>query len=41
MAGSSSHMYRASEVLTFLNNQEAFEAELGGIASAVDLDVGA
>ena len=38
MAGSSSRMFSASEVLAFLDNQEDFEAELGDLASTVDLD---
>ena len=37
MAGSSSHMYSASEVLARLDDQEDFEAELGEQALVVDL----
>ena len=35
---SSSHMFSASEVLALLEDQEDFEAELGKLASTVDLD---
>lgn len=35
---SSSRMYSASEVLAILDDQEDFEAELGELVPAVDLD---
>lgn len=37
-SSSSSRMYSASEVLAILDDQEDFEAELGELVSAVDLD---
>ena len=37
-SASSSHIYSASKVLAILDDQEDFEAELGELVSAVDLD---